>query len=80
MKRRTGCMKHRILVGSPGVVTGRSVRDPVGPKKGEHLFRDTCLGRRLCDGLKGQVGAFKAKVGGPIQTEFEEDFIFRADA
>ena len=73
-------MKYRILVGSPRVVEGRSVRDPVGPKKGEHLFRDARLGRRLCDGLKGQIDAFKAKMDGAVQTEFEEDFIFRADA
>ena len=59
---------------------GRTIGGPVGFEESEHLFGDALLGGRLWDGFKGQVDAFKAKMDGAIQTEFEEHFIFRANA
>src|ERR1019366_71219 len=69
-----------MWVVSPGMCTSGTMRDPIGLGKGKHFCRDTRLRRWLWDGFKRQVDAFKPKVDGPIQTEFEEDFIFRADA
>ena len=54
-----------------------AVEDFGWPEKGDQLFWETYLGRRFWDGFKRQVGAFKAQVGGPIQTEFKKDFTFR---
>src|ERR1035437_9796292 len=80
MKRGVGSPKDGILIGSPGMRAGRTIGGPVGFEKGEHLFGDALLGGRLWDGFKGQIDVFKAKMDGAIQTELEEDFIFRANA
>ena len=55
------------------------MRDLVGPEKGEYLCWEARPVRGFWNGLKGQVDAFKAKMGRTVQTEFEEDFIFRTD-
>ena len=79
MKCGVGCPKHGILIGSPGMRAGRTIGGPVGFEESEHFFGDALLGGRLWDGFEGQIGVFKAKMDGTIQTEFEEDFIFRAN-
>src|ERR1039458_7130426 len=74
-----GKMKPRILVGSPGVVTGRSVLVPVRPKKGEHLFRDTFLGRRRCESHKVQGYVFFLMIRRPPRsTLFHYTTLFRS--
>ncbi len=80
LSTRAGLIKNGVLIGAPVVVAAGAVRDSVRLEEGENLGWDRRLGRRLGDGFKGQVGAFKAQMGGAIQTEFKEDFVFRTNA